>query len=77
MKNSGWVAVLDDKAARKCARSYSIHIKGTIGIVILARQHDLISSASDVLRELRSNGLWFNDLLVREALKQTVNEDWY
>jgi predicted nucleic acid-binding protein len=76
MVNSGWVAVIDDKAARKCARSLAIPIKGTVGVVIMARQKDLIQSAAGTLRELRNNGFWFDDRLVRDALRQTVDESW-
>ncbi|MFH1907248.1 MAG: DUF3368 domain-containing protein [Chloroflexota bacterium] len=40
-----WVAVLDDGAARRCARSLSLTLTGTLSVVILAKQHGLIESA--------------------------------
>jgi len=49
-----WVAVLDDGAARRCARSLSLMITGTLAVVLLAKQHGLIDSASQVLHDLRS-----------------------
>lgn len=76
MTNVGWIAILDDIAARKCARSFSIPIKGTLGVVLMARQRGLIPSAANTLRELRNNGLWLDEHLVQEALRQTVNESW-
>ena len=76
MANAGWVAILDDKAARKCARSFSVSIKGTLGVVLMARQQNLIPSAANTLRELQKIGFWFDERLVREALRQTVNESW-
>ena len=38
LANPNWTAVLDDNAARKCARSFSIPVKGTLAVVILAKQ---------------------------------------
>jgi predicted nucleic acid-binding protein len=67
---------IDDKAARKCARSFSIRVKGTLGVIILARQRGLIPSAADLLRELRRNGFRLDDRLIRETLRRTVGEAW-
>jgi predicted nucleic acid-binding protein len=33
LANSGWTAVVDDNAARKCARSFAISAKGTLAVV--------------------------------------------
>jgi len=36
LSEPGWVAVLDDAAARKCALAFSVAVKGTLAIVMLA-----------------------------------------
>jgi predicted nucleic acid-binding protein len=33
--NSGWTAIIDDRAARNCAHSLNINHRGTIGILLL------------------------------------------
>ena len=71
-----WTAIIDDKAARKCARSFSVRVKGTLGVIILARQRGLIPSATELLRELRRNGFRLDDRLIRETLRRTVGEAW-
>jgi predicted nucleic acid-binding protein len=76
LANPGWTAVLDDNAARKCARALNILVKGTLAIVILAKVRGFIPSASDVLRQLQTVGYRINDDIVREALQRTVNETW-
>jgi predicted nucleic acid-binding protein len=76
LANPGWTAVLDDGLARKCARSFSIPVKGTLGIVILAKQQGLIPSAADVLHELQAGGFRLDNRLVQEALRHTVGEVW-
>jgi predicted nucleic acid-binding protein len=72
----GWTAILDDGAARRCARSFSVPLKGTLAVVILAKQRGLIPSATEVLRALLSNGFRLDETIIREALARTVREPW-
>jgi predicted nucleic acid-binding protein len=71
-----WTAILDDAAARKCARSFSVEIKGTFAVVIIARQRGLVASAADLIRALQSVGYRIDNRLIREALSRTVGETW-
>ena len=72
----GTTAILDDAAARRCARSFSVPVKGTLAVIILAKQNGLIASAAELLRALKTSGFRINDTLVEKALQQTVNETW-
>ena len=76
LAHPGWVAILDDGAARRCARSLSLAYMGTLSVVILARQQGLIESAAKVLHDLRANGFHLDDAIIREALRRTVKETW-
>jgi predicted nucleic acid-binding protein len=76
LAKEGWTAILDDAAARKCARSFSIPVKGTLGVVILARQRGLIPSAAEILLSLQTAGFYLDHQTVREALARTVGEKW-
>ena len=76
LANPGWTAVLDDNAARNCARSFGIPVKGTLAIVILAKQQGLISSAADLIRQMQQHDFRIHDAIVRKALSQTVGEQW-
>jgi predicted nucleic acid-binding protein len=76
LANPTWTVILDDGAARRCARSFSIPLKGTLGVVLLARQRGLIPSAATVLRELSASGFRLDDAVVDEALRKTVGETW-
>jgi predicted nucleic acid-binding protein len=71
-----WVAVLDDGAARRCARSLSLTITGTLAVVLLAKQHGLIESAARVLHDLRSADFHLDDKTIQDALERTVGEIW-
>lgn len=74
--NPNWVAILDDGAARKCARSFSVPCKGTLGVILLAKKKGLISSAADILHILRENGFRLDNRLLRDVLPKTVGEIW-
>jgi predicted nucleic acid-binding protein len=71
-----WVAVLDDGAARRCARSLSLTITGTLAVVLLAKQHGLIKSAAKVLYDLRNVDFRLDEKTIRDALERTVGEKW-
>lgn len=71
-----WTAILDDAAARKCARSFSIPVKGTLAIVLMAKRRGLISSATGVIQHLVDEGFRIDDRIVREALGRMVGEEW-
>ncbi len=71
-----WVAILDDSAARRCARSFSVKVTGTLAVVILAKERGLIEPAAQVLRALQNNGFRLDDEIIRAALAKTVGETW-
>lgn len=50
-------AVLDDRAARRCAGTLGIPMLGTLAIVVSARQRGLIPSLRPVLDDLAVNGM--------------------
>lgn len=76
LAHPGWVAILDDGAARKCAKTFGIPMKGTLAVVILAKKRGLIPSSAKVLHAIQEAGLRLDEGLIRIVLKQTVGEDW-
>jgi len=68
-------AVLDDAEGRGCAKTLGIPVIGTLGVVLRARKVGLIPSAAEVIRALRSSGLFLDQQLVQNALK-AVDEEW-
>ncbi|MSP12345.1 MAG: DUF3368 domain-containing protein [Chloroflexi bacterium] len=72
----GWTAILDDATARKCARSLNISVKGTVAVIIMAKQKGLISSAAEIIQMLRTTGFYIDSRTIREALARTVGEEW-
>jgi predicted nucleic acid-binding protein len=76
LEGTGYRAVLDDAAARSCARALEIPTLGTLAVVLRAKQAGLIPSASRVLAALREVGLRLDDKTIRLALERGVGEAW-
>ena len=68
--NARWTAILDDGAARRCARSFSVPVKGSLGIILMAKKRGLIDSAASVLESLRQRGFRLDEKLIADALKE-------
>lgn len=72
----GWTAILDDGAARKCAITFGVKVKGSLAIVILARKRGLIAQAKQILHTMQEVGLRLDERTIRQVLKETLDEDW-
>jgi len=68
LERPGAEVVLDDLAARRCARSLGLPMIGTLGVVILCRHRGVISSARPVVEKLREAGLRLKPALMEQAL---------
>ena len=67
--NAGVGVVLDDRAARRCAKLLQLDMMGTIAIVARAKTTGHITHAKPVLDGLRSVGLFISDSLLRQVLE--------
>lgn len=74
IQNPGWKAVVDDGLARRCARTLSIPLIGTLGIVIRAKQAGLIPAAGPVLKATLDHGFHLDKTVIRHVLEATVGE---
>mgnify|MGYP006431912889 CR=1 FL=1 len=63
-------AIIDDLAARKCAASINIPVRGTLGIVLTAKQRGLIPQARPVIEDMMSAGLYLSRKVLDQALQR-------
>jgi predicted nucleic acid-binding protein len=61
---------VDDRAARIAAAGFGIPHQGTLGIVVFAKMHGLISAARPVVEQLRQNGMYLSDQIMDQAMAQ-------
>lgn len=68
-----FTALIDDRAARNCAKALGIPMLGTGGILVLAKRRGLIESVGEALQKLQDAGLYISDDIV-ELLKKQAGE---
>lgn len=66
-ENAAWTAIIDDLAARRCARALNIANTGTVGVLLAAKHEGIIPQVSSLLDELVRAGLRINDELILKA----------
>ncbi len=64
----GTVAIVDDLAARRCAAAIRIPVRGTLGLVLIAKQRGQIKAARPVLESMRASGMYLSDGVMNRAL---------
>ena len=67
----GTRAIIDDLRGRRAARALGIDVIGTLGIVIAAQTIGVITSAREVVKDIRDRTHWFiHPTLVERALAE-------
>lgn len=69
IERRGSIVIFDDAVARMEAARLQLPLTGTLGILLEAKRHGIISSLSVQLTKLRSIGFHLNPALSRQVLK--------
>ena len=72
LANPSYRAMLDDAAARRCARSFTLPTLGTGGALVLAKKRGLLESVDAPLQAIQDAGLWLSSDVV-SLLKQQAD----
>lgn len=64
----GTEAILDDLPGRRCAAALGIPVRGTLGLILKAKQDGKIPAARPVLEQLRQAGMYLSDRVMNQAL---------
>ncbi len=67
-------ALVDDRAARNCAKTLGIPTLGTGGVLVLAKRRGLIDSVGDSLKRLQNAGLYISNEII-DLLKKQADEE--
>lgn len=70
LAHPGAQAIVDDLAARRFARSQGIPVRGTLGLVLLAKQRGHLSAARPVLESLKRSGMYLSNHVLDSALER-------
>ena len=61
-------AIIDDLPARRCAIALGIAVRGTLGLILAARQKGLIPAARPILDRMVQAGMYLSHKVLNEAL---------
>jgi len=62
-------AIVDDRAARKCAAALGIRVRGTLAVIVLAKNSGLVAEVKPLLTRLLSEGIRIDPALIQLALE--------
>ena len=65
----GSTAVIDDLAGRRCAEALGLSLRGTVGLVLAAKQAGRLAAARPILVQLRDRGMYLSDAVLKRALR--------
>ncbi|MBN1610460.1 MAG: DUF3368 domain-containing protein [Polyangiaceae bacterium] len=68
MERPGTEAVVDDLAARRCAKAFGVTICGTLGLVLRAARRGIVDDPVGLLLDLREAGMWLSPRLFEQVL---------
>ena len=66
----GSVVVLDDLAARRCAKAHQLRVVGTLGLILLGKRQGLIPCVADAVGAIQSAGLFVSSHVVSAVLRE-------
>lgn len=64
----GCGVLIDDKAGRRMAKNFGVASIGTVGVLVLAKQKNLLPSIKPLLDQLTKSGYFLGDNLIASAL---------
>ena len=67
LAHSGYEAVLDDAAARRCATVFGVRLRGTLSFVALAKKRGLVPACRPVFEKMQAAGLFVSQALVDQV----------
>jgi predicted nucleic acid-binding protein len=73
-ENPGYEVILDDRAARNCALSLNLPVRGTIGFLLLAKGSGYLKEITPILLQLEQAGFRIDSTIISGA-KKLARED--
>ncbi len=66
--NQNAEAIIDDLAARRCAAALDIPVRGTLGLVLTAKQRGIIPAAKPIIEDLHQAGMYLSGKVINQVL---------
>ena len=70
LENADTQVILDDLAARRCAKALGLPLQGTLGLILVAKHLGMIAAVRPVIETLRRSGMYVSDRLAEQVFEQ-------
>ena len=70
LESTDSLLIIDERKGRKTARKLGVKIIGTLGVIILAREHSIIAEVAPILEALENVGFRISVTLKESILKK-------
>ncbi len=67
--HADWV-LIDEKIGRNMAEYLDLHVTGTLGVLLKAKQQGLIMSFLECVTTMRNHGIYYHPDLIKKLLNQ-------
>ena len=68
-QNPGYEVILDDRAARNCALSLNLPVRGTISLILMAKRNGYLKEITSILLQLEQAGFRISPPIISAAKK--------
>lgn len=60
---------MDERLARRHAKRLGLKLTGTLGVLLRAKERELVPAVGPLIDQLVQGGIWLGDDLITEALR--------
>jgi predicted nucleic acid-binding protein len=71
----GGMVIMDERKGRRYAQRLALPLTGTLGVLLLAKEHGLITTVSSAMAQLQNAGLYLDAALVARVLDLAGESD--
>jgi predicted nucleic acid-binding protein len=62
-------AILDDLKARRCAEEFDLQLIGSLRVLLILKEHRLISAVRPAVNKFQESGFYFSKALIQQTLE--------
>ncbi|RKU25328.1 DUF3368 domain-containing protein [Candidatus Poribacteria bacterium] len=66
---------MDERKARQKAKEIGLPVKGSVGVLLAAKENGLIELIKPLLTQMQMNGIYLGKSVIDEALQQASEKD--
>ena len=74
-EHNAQLVIIDERKARGEARRFGLPVKGTVGVLLEAKQKGLIDAIKPLLETLQAKGMYLEQSLIDTALRLAEEKD--